>query len=85
MLKVIAVNDLPEGEALPNQSVTEDTPETYSFPKFTDEETSASALEHTASWVRKDSDGNDMKDADGEKVFVDLTDDDWIEFRRGSG
>ena len=80
MLKVIAVNDLPEGEALPNQSVTEDTPETYSFPKFTDEETSASALEHTASWVRKDSDGNDMKDADGEKVFVDLTDDDWIEF-----
>ena len=78
MLKVIAVNDLPEGEALPNQSVTEDTPETYSFPKFTDEE--SSALVHTALWVRKDSDGNDIEDADGEKVFEDIPVGSWIAF-----
>ena len=80
-LEVIAVNDLPEGQKLPDQDVTEDESKTYSFPKFTDEETSASALEHTASWVRKDSDGNDIKDADGEKVFVSLPTDGWIEFK----
>ena len=78
MLKVIAGNDLPEGQTLPNQGVTEDTPETYSFPKFTDEETSD--LTHTASWVRKNSDGKDIVDADGEKVFEDIPVGSWIAF-----
>ena len=73
MLKVLAENDLPEAEKLTNQDVTEDKSETYSFPKFTDEE--SSALEHTASWAAQGTE-NDA----GEKVFVPLPDDGWIAF-----
>ena len=73
MLKVIAGNDLPEGQTLPNQGVTEDTPETYSFPKFTDEE--SSALVHTALWAAQGT-----EDDAGERVFVDLPADGWIAF-----
>ena len=74
MLKVIAENDLPEAEKLTNQDVTEDKSETYSFPKFTDEE--SSALEHTALWAAQGT-----EDDAGERVFVDLPADGWIDFR----
>ena len=73
MLKVIAENDLPEAEKLTNQDVTEDKSETYSFPKFTDEETSA--LTYAAFWAAEGT-----ENAAGEKVFVDLPDDGWIAF-----
>ena len=76
MLKVIAVNDRPEGQTLANQSVMEDKPKTYEFPKFTDEETSA--LAYKTSWAVRDLAGDDIVDADGQKTFVPHAT--WIKF-----
>ena len=76
MLEVIEVNDRPEGQTLVDQTVTEDTPKTYPFPVFTDEETSA--LTYETEWAVRDSAGEDIKDADGQKTFVPHAK--WIQF-----
>ena len=74
MLEVSAENDLPEGQKLANQDMKEDAgPLIYAFDRFKDEE--SSALVHTASWAAQGTE-NDA----GEKVFVPLPDDGWIEF-----
>ena len=73
MLTVGEFNDKPVASSLVGRTVVEDTPSTYVFDAFTDEETSA--LTYTAFWAAEGTDSTA-----GEKVFVDLPDDGWIAF-----
>ena len=73
MLTVGEFNDKPVASTLVGRTVVEDTPSTYVFDAFTDEETSA--LTYTALWAAEGTESTA-----GEKVFVDLPDDGWIAF-----
>ena len=73
MLTVGEFNDKPVASTLVGRTVVEDTPSTYVFDAFTDEETSA--LTYTAFWAEEGTESTA-----GEKVFVDLPDDGWIAF-----
>ena len=73
MLTVGEFNDKPVASSLVGRTVVEDTPSTYVFDAFTDEETSA--LTYTALWAAEGTESTA-----GEKVFVPLPDDGWIAF-----
>ena len=73
MLTVGEFNDKPVASTLVGRTVVEDTPSTYVFDAFTDEETSA--LTYTALWAAEGTDSTA-----GEKVFVPLPADGWIAF-----
>ena len=80
MLTVGEFNDAPVASSLVGQTVVEDTPSTYEFDAFTDEEEdkASRSLAYTSFWAARDSAGRDIVDGDGEKTFMSLPK--WIVF-----
>ena len=84
VLEVLDFNDAPVASTLKDHrladAVVEDTPSSYVFDAFTDEEEdkSSRSLAYTAFWAEKDSAGRDIVDADGKQTFVSLPR--WIVF-----
>ena len=84
VLEVLDFNDAPVASTLKDHrladAVVEDTPSSYVFDAFTDEEEdkASRSLAYTAFWAEKDSAGNDRVDGDGKQIFVSLPT--WIVF-----